>query len=132
MPALLLNFLPFFLALALGFAYKRLGIFTRPDGRVISKLVVNVTLPAVSFTALYHASLPADVFFLSALGLLIPLTQMGIAFLVAGRLKLTDREKGVFLCNAGVTNLAFFLFPFFLQLYGFEALTRLVIFDIGN
>ena len=43
MPALLSEFLPFILALVLGFSYKRLGILTREDGRVIARLVVNVT-----------------------------------------------------------------------------------------
>ncbi|MAS35119.1 MAG: hypothetical protein CL610_14000 [Anaerolineaceae bacterium] len=132
MPALLSEFLPFILALVLGFSYKRLGILTREDGRVIARLVVNVTFPAVAFTALYHATLSADILLLPVLGLCTPLGQMLIAYLLARRIRLPDAEMGVFLCNAGVMNLAFFLFPIFLQLYGFDALTRLVIFDTGN
>lgn len=132
MPDILLNFVPFLLALALGFAYKRIGIFGQTDGRVIARLVVNVTFPAVAFSALYRATLTPDVLFLPLFGLLIPLTGMGITYGVGRRIRLPDHEMGVFLCNAGVTNLAFFLFPIFQQLYGFEALTHLVIFDTGN
>ncbi len=132
MPALLLNFVPFVLALTLGFVYKRIHIFSRQDGRVFSRLVINVTFPAVVFNALYRATLTPDLLILPVLGLLMPLAVMGVAFMIAGRLKLPDPEKGVFLGNAGVMNLAFFLFPIFQQLYGYEALTRLVIFDTGN
>jgi malate permease and related proteins len=130
--SLLLNFLPFALALGLGFGYKRLGILNNQDGRTISKLVVNLTLPAAAFTALYRAELSADVLVLSLLGLVIPLLQMGLAYGVTLWHRLPDPERGVFLCNAGVTNLGFFLYPIFLQLYGFDALARLVMFDIGN
>jgi predicted permease len=132
MPAILMNFAPFLLARGLGFAYKRTGIFGQADGRVIARLVVNVTFPAVAFTALYRAALTPDVLFLPLLGFCIPVIQMGVAYIVARRIQLPDDELGVFLCNAGVMNLAFFLFPIFQQLYGFEALTHLVIFDTGN
>src|SRR5690606_26573578 len=109
-----------------------IGIFGQTDGRVIARLVVNVTFPAVAFSALYRATLTPDALFLPLFGLLIPLTGMRIAHGVGRRIRLPDHEMGVFLCNAGVTNLAFFLFPIFQQLYGFEALTHLVIFDTGN
>lgn len=97
MPALLSEFLPFILALALGYSYKRLGILKREDGRVIARMVVNVTFPAVAFTALYRASLSADVLLLPVLGLCIPLGQMIIAYALGRRIHLPDAEMGVFL-----------------------------------
>lgn len=132
MSQLLQDFLPILLFIATGIVLRRVGVLAEADGRGLSRLVLYLTLPAVSFTALYRAELDASLFLLSLLGVMIPLVLIGVAYGVAGWLGLEPAEKGVFICNASVTNLGFFLFPIFQQLYGFEGLARLAIYDVGN
>lgn len=132
MTQLLQDFLPILLFIATGIVLRRVGILSGTDGRGLSRLVLYLTLPAISFVALYKAELDASLLLLSFLGVAIPMILIGVAYVIGGWLRLEPAEKGVFICTASVTNLGFFLFPIFQQLYGFEGLARLAIYDAGN
>jgi hypothetical protein len=126
------NFIPFLLAIAVGYAFKQVGIFETRDGQALSKVVINVTLPSASFVAILRADLGGGVLLLSVMGFAIPALSLIPARWIGQRFGLDARTMGVFLCNVSVTNLGFFLFPIFLEIYGFDGLARLAIYDIGN
>ena len=43
---------PIYIAIALGYAVTRAGLFSRADMRVLGKFVIHVALPAMLFNAL--------------------------------------------------------------------------------
>src|SRR5690606_33778387 len=73
---------PIFLIIALGYAIVGLGVFRKPDLRVLGGFVINIALPAVLFKALsqrtFDAVMDVDYLVAYALGSLAVLA-LGIA-----------------------------------------------------
>lgn len=126
------NFIPFLIAIAAGYGFKRAGIFSARDGQAVSAVVLNITLPSAAFVAILRAELAGGVLLLIGVGFLVPMLLLAPAWWVGRRFRLDDRAMGVFLCNVCVSNLVFFLFPIFFEIYGYDGLARLAIYDIGN
>lgn len=125
--------LSLFLLFCLGLAGRRLSLFTAQDARTLSKVVIYMTLPAVTFVALSSSNIQLEgLLILSLLGALIPFLLVGLSWLASRKLDLPKRTLAVFLCSAPVANLGYFLFPFFDLMYGAPGLAYLVAFDIGN
>lgn len=112
---------------------NRWGFFNENDGRVLSKLIIYFTMPALGFLSLAnHNGRLEDFIILPAIGIGIPIALLGVSLIVYKRLRLPARTEAIFLSSATVANLGYFLYPFFSQLYGTEGLASLVIYDIGN
>jgi len=74
---------PIYLAIALGYAATRFGVFARADMRVFGKFTLYLALPAMLFNALSQRSL-AEILncqYLLAYALSSPLLLMGAALL---------------------------------------------------
>jgi predicted permease len=125
--------LSLFLLFCLGLVGRHFSFFTAQDARTLSKVVIYLTLPAVTFVALSSSSIQLEgLLILCLLGALIPFLVVGLSLLASRHLDLPRRTLAVFLCSAPVANLGYFLFPFFDLMYGAPGLAHLVAFDIGN
>ncbi len=117
----------------LGFLLRRVGIVHAADGHVLTRLIINVTLPPVIFLSLVRAQLELRTLVVLALvGAAIPLVLSLVAMLVARGMKLESPVAGVVVLSASVTNIGFFLLPFVQVIYGAEGLSRLVAYEVGN
>ena len=80
---------PIYLCIAMGYLGTRMGVFSKPDLRVLGKFVLNLALPALLFNAIAQRPL-ADVMhmdYLLAYGLALVLVFIG------GKMLLIDFVK---------------------------------------
>jgi hypothetical protein len=125
--------LPIVALMAVGFLLRQVGIFRRDDGHTMARIIINTTLPALLFLSLARADVePSQLLVLGLCGAAIPLVLHVVAIAVTKWMKLEKPVAGVVVVSAMVTNIGFFLIPFFLAFYGPEGVSRLAAFDLGN
>ena len=125
--------LPILCLMAGGFLLKQAGLIRPSDGQVLSRLIINTTLPAVIFLSVARANVaPASLAILAGCGLSVALVQRLVAGQVARWFKFDRAVAGVVILGTMIVNVGFFLFPIFLAVYGQEGLSRLAAFDVGN
>jgi predicted permease len=126
-----LKLLPALLGIAFGFALRWRGIADQRDADFLFRMIVNIFLPALAFTALSRVEIDRDlvIFPVAALGM------MSVGFL-AGRLlgakgPFTQTEAAVVVCCCMPVNTGFML-PFIQGLYGADGVARFAAFDAVN
>jgi predicted permease len=125
--------LPIISLMLVGFLLRQAGLLRPNDGQVLSRLIINTTLPAVIFLSVARAAVaPGHLALLALCGLLVAVGQKLVASWLVGWLKLERRVAGVVIIATMVVNVGFFLFPIFLAVYGTEGISRLAAFDVGN
>ncbi len=117
----------------IGFVLRQSQVIRPDDGRVMLRLIIHTTLPAVIFVALAQAHIePANLVILALCGAAIPLILHRLAIGVARITRLERSVAGVMIVSTLATNIGYFLFPFFQAFYGGEGVSRLAAFDVGN
>lgn len=123
----------FFLSLAIiifGFFLKKVKILSIADGRVLSKLIINVTLPAVILTTVTQISLSISY----AVMPMIALGYSGIVLLSGFIMfrKVPSEKKGIMLISIITFNVGNFAYPLLESIWGVQAVEYAAMFDIGN
>ena len=130
----------------LGFAMKRLDLFSKKDGLVMLKFVVNVTLPALLLHTLstsasmytphvngnggqsqYFVSKFLPIVLCSAF---VSLTAMGSALYLY--FKRPSNERGLFVGSMAGVNLGTYSYPFIEAIWGSEGLRLATLYDLPN
>jgi malate permease and related proteins len=125
--------LPILCLMAVGCLLKQAGLIRSGDGQVLTRLIVNATLPAVIFLSVARANVsPARLALLASCGFLLAVTQRAVAGQAVRWFKFNRAVAGVVILGAMIVNVGFFLYPIFLAVYGQEGLSRLAAFDVGN
>jgi len=133
MRIILAQSLPIVALVILGFALKQGQIIDGRLGQDLARLILNTTLPAVIFLSLARARLDVGRLGILALcGGSIPLVLHLVAIAASRRMGLERKVAGVVVVGSLVTNIGFFLLPFFQAFYGPEGVSRLAAFDLGN
>ncbi len=124
-----------FLLMALGYLLAAKGWFDGGKGQLLSKLVVNVGVPATVFanmlTYYTRESLAA-----SLVGLMVPFLTMGGAYLIAiplARLiRLPQQKRGVFCVMFSFSNSIFIGLPVATAIFGAQAVPYALLYYVGN
>ncbi|WP_137664258.1 AEC family transporter [Enterococcus hulanensis] len=129
MRAVLLNSLGLFVIILIGYLTKRLNILMKADGSMISKIVVNVTLPAAIIVNLQFLEVKNQLLLLIIAGLLLNLVMIIIGHFLSKKQDQVEREFLMY----GVSgyNIGNFAIPF-VQSFMPLAIPILSFFDIGN
>jgi malate permease and related proteins len=123
-------FLLIFLIIATGFLIKKLNFISEKDGKIISKLLMHSTFPALMIISTAQLKFESSLLFLSLGYIIAAISMMGIGRFVF--LKYPNKLKGLFLMAMGGVNTGLFGFPIIEGLYGKQALTYAIMIDIGN
>lgn len=83
-----------FLLLLVGYGSKKVGILSRKDSPAITSLIINLTMPALIFTALHGKPINCDMVKAPFLFFAAELVVMCVALLVASMLKLNRQTAG--------------------------------------
>lgn len=129
MRAVLLNSLGLFVIILIGYLTKRFNLLLKSDGSMISKMVVNVTLPAAIIVNLQSLAVKNQLLLLILAGLLLNLVMI-----IAGHFlsKKQDQVEQEFLMySVSGYNIGNFAIPF-VQSFMPQAIPILSFFDIGN
>jgi SAM-dependent methyltransferase len=114
------NFLLALFVIAIGFILKSGNIISEENGKVIAKLVFNITLPSVIFRTIVSITITPELFFL----VLIPIIYASILFLIA-YIFLRNKElsvKGLSLMSVMGFNVVHLAFPLIQGIWGQEGL----------
>lgn len=125
--------LPIISLTVVGFVLKKVHIIHAGDGPVMTRFILNVTLPSVIFLSVSRASIgPIRLIFLASLGILVSLVLRFISDRILSPLNLRPEVAGVIIVGATVMNVGAFLFPIVQTVFGSEGVSRLAAFDLGN
>lgn len=116
--------------LALGYGLKRLGVFGKQDSKVLTQVVLCVTLPAAVITNFASMQWRASL-------LLVPLLGFVLCFgmMLLGQLVSRGKDPGaraLFMVNCPGYNIGAFALPFVQSYLGPEAVVAACLFDVGN
>lgn len=120
----------FLCIILLAYLLKRAGLFSGEDGHVLSKITLNITLPAAIIAGFGSFTLDPSLFLLILLAIGTNAILMGIALLTMRKAPKDMQAYAIF--NTPGYNIGNFTFPFVQALYGPPGLVVASLFDLGN
>lgn len=116
--------------IALGYLLKRLNILRETDGVTISRIIFNITLPALVIVSLNSVKIEASLIMLPIIVALFGMLSFILAYFVFRK---EDKElKGTLMMLATGYNVGLFIFPIVEAVWGAEGLLYFGMFDVGN
>ncbi|WP_315077409.1 AEC family transporter [uncultured Clostridium sp.] len=87
----------FILIIILGYSLKRIGFFKQSDFKVVSKIVLNITLPCAVISNFNKLEMDMTLLFLVVIGIVCNFVMIGAGYLVAW--KNNNSEKAFNMIN---------------------------------
>ena len=120
----------FIAIIALGYILRRVGVFKEDDFKVLSKVIIKISLPAVIIMNFAGSEITLSMIPLMFLGLGCGVVYMGIAVLKSLR---KSKEQAAFeVMNLSSYNIGNFTLPFVQSFLGPTAVVATSLFDAGN
>ena len=120
----------FVAVIALGIILRKLGVFHREDFRVLSNIVIKITLPAAIITSFSVNEIRPDMLILALLGFGGGALYMLLAFL--WNLRKTKDQRAFEVLNLPGYNIGAFALPFCQSFLGPLGVVATCLFDTGN
>lgn len=124
------EFLYIIILIGVGYLFKRLNILKETDGEVISRIIFNITLPALIIVSLNSVQIDVSLFLLPVIVMVFGLISITLAFFVFRK-----EEKGIrgtLMMLATGYNVGLFAYPLVEAIWGSKGLLYFGMFDIGN
>lgn len=122
------------LMILIGYLAKRIGLLKAEDSVTLNKIVVNITIPALIFLAMYGADL-------SNIKVLVPITLICIVtgslcglivYLFSSAKGYSKKTKWTLVGTSTLFNSGFLGYPVVLGIFGSVELVKAVFFDMGS
>ena len=114
----------------IGYVLKRVNILKESDGVTISRIIFNITLPALVIVSLNSVKIEASLMLIPIIILLYGILSFVLAYFV---FKKENKElKGTLMMLASGYNVGLFVFPIVEAIWGAEGLLYFRMFDVGN
>jgi malate permease and related proteins len=113
----------------LGYLVKRFNIISEKDGEALTRLVINITLPALVISSLNTLKINSSLIFLPLIALFHGLLMAGIGIFFFR--KEAVETRGMLSMLIPGFNIGLFAYPFVEAILGQNAINYLVMFDIG-
>lgn len=120
----------FLFLIALANVLKRIGLFTEKEGATLSKITLNITLPAAIVASFNTFRLDYSLLVLILYGIITNILMMLLSYL-AMRKESNGQKAYAILCGS-TYNVGNFSFPFVQALFGAPGLVAASLFDLGN
>jgi len=114
----------------IGFLLKKFNILSEENGKVIVKIIFNITLPALIFNTLISINLDLSFILLPIIPLLFSSIVLFICFFIFK--KYPKEIKSLILITVIGFNMGNFAYPLIDGIWGEQGLQYLVLFDLGN
>ena len=114
----------------IGYILRRIGFFKEEDFKVLSKIVLKITLPAAIISSFSGKEIDPSMLFLCLIGMGGGLIYMGLAYLLNRRKSEEDRAFAVL--NTAGYNIGNFTLPFVQSFLGPVGVITTSLFDTGN
>lgn len=109
--------------IVLGYILRKIGVFKKEDFKVLSNIVLKLTLPATVIVNFAGKSIEPSLLLLMVMGL-----GFGIIYMIVGHL--TNKSFG--LLNLSGYNIGNFALPFIQNIFGPAGVIATSVFDVGN
>lgn len=116
--------------IVLGFVVKKLKIVTEEGGKMLAKLILNVTLPALILLVASTIKIELTLLLLPLICALFSFLVLAFSF-IAFKNRSRD-EKGLITISVIGFNMGLFAFPLIESIWGVEGLQYIAMVDIGN
>ena len=116
--------------MVLGYLLRRWGVLRQEDFRVLSTLVIKVTLPAAVIINFSGKEMDVSMLSLTLLGLVFGCIGMASGYLM--HLRGTKEEKAFAMVNYSAYNIGNFTMPFVQSFMGPVGVITTSLFDVGN
>ena len=113
-----------------GYTLKRLGIFRTEDAKVISRVVINLTLPAAFITGFRDFKFETEYLIVIIIALICNFLLLGIGFLLTKGKDIPTRA--LYAMNLSSYNIGTFVLPFAQSFLPARAIVGVSMFDAGN
>ncbi|MBD5093031.1 MAG: hypothetical protein HDT26_01840 [Subdoligranulum sp.] len=119
----------FLAVLAGGYLLKRLGLFQREDAKLLSKIIMNITLPAAIVKGFAGVEFSGALLLTFLFSCCVSAALLGTAALLSrGK---TPVERGTTVLNTNTFNCGNFAIPLLSPLVGADAFAAMCMFDVG-
>ena len=120
----------FIAIIILGYTLRKGGFFREGDFKVLSNIVLKITLPAAIFTCCAGKSIDINMLSIILIGLGAGLLYMGLGYVINRR---KGREQQAFgILNLSGYNIGNFTMPFVQSFLGPIGVITTSVFDVGN
>lgn len=120
----------FFLIIVVGYLLKTYGVLQRSDSIALSKIMMNLTLPAAVITGFASFKVDRSLLILVILGFLCNILLLCVGFLL-GRKRDND-TKAFYMINSPGYNIGCFTLPYVQSFLGPAGIVATCLFDAGN
>ncbi|MCE5203439.1 MAG: AEC family transporter [Actinomycetia bacterium] len=118
---------------AIGVALRLTGMLSPNDAKPLNTVLIYVALPALVFTTVQPAEVSLELVAIPALGWVIAVSGLALAWVCVRLLKLQGAAAGAFLLAAAFGNTGYIGYPVASALLGDPGLVRAIFYDIfGN
>ncbi|MBR5528943.1 MAG: AEC family transporter [Oscillospiraceae bacterium] len=114
----------------LGYLLRKVGVFRKEDFKVLSTIVLKITLPAAVIVSIANTEITPSMLILTLLGF-----GGGVLYMVAGylmNLRGTREQKAFSVLNTSGYNIGCFSLPFVQSFLGSAGVAATSLFDTGN
>lgn len=118
------------LVIMLGYLLKRAGFFGKDDHRLMSKIMVNITLPCTIIQAFDGFERDAKMFIIVGIGFICAFMPILLMYLTTGRVE--KRLRAYRMLNIGRYNIGCFSLPLVQAFFGNTGVVAACMFDTGN
>ncbi len=126
---IVLNAAGLFAMIFLGYFLKQLKVLSKADGSILSKIILNVTLPAAIILNLASMQVKVSALSLIVIALIITIVQILFAFFLTKKESSTLQQFAMY-CGSGF-NIGNFAIPFAQSFYPL-GIPLISLFDMGN
>ena len=129
-----ITILSIILMIGIGYALKRIDFLSEKDINPLNKIIMNILLPCMIFSALYSS----DLSLIPKLGILPFVILISsfvtglVSFLILKKLGYDDKKLWTVLVTVMIANTAFMGYPVNLGIFGHEGFLRAIFCDIAT
>lgn len=118
------------LMIALGYILKRLDILEAQDSKILSKIVLTVSLPSLIFVNLSTANISSDMLLLPCAAFVLSIISMVISFLFCKSRGYSKVKTWTIMIACAMMNTGFLGFPISLGVFGNEGFLNAIFYDL--
>lgn len=130
MEKILVKAFAFIMVIISGFLLKKIKFFKEDDYRLVSRIVLNMTLPAAIISSFGKFEKGGSILLLVALGLGCNLMMIWLGYMASK--KQDNKVRALYMLNFAGYNIGTFTLPFVQSFLGTTGVVTTCMFDVGN
>jgi predicted permease len=127
---ILIKAFSFVLIIIIGYTFKRMGAFGPRDYKIVTRIIMNITLPCALITGFKNFKMDTSMIFVILIGFFANIIMSSIGFVLAKNKD--NKEKAFNMLNLAGYNIGCFTLPYVQNFLGSFGVGITSLFDIGN